>query len=154
MKKTAIVSKRNKEGNWVWVQAERQSACGHCESASTCGTRLLSRVMGNKPLEIPVKTHLQVKAGQRVEISLDEGNLLKGSLLLYFLPLSVMILFSMLAHILARQTQMSMAATDLVTILASGLGLFSGVVFARRHIARHAHDLKIKEQLQLQKTHE
>ena len=36
------------EGNDIWVETQRKTACGQCAANKGCGTAVLSKVLGNK----------------------------------------------------------------------------------------------------------
>lgn len=79
----AIVSKVKKYR--VWVKTLKASSCGKCTQSSGCSTSLLEKYIPKR--DIPVDTDLSLAAGDKVLVGIDEGTLIKGSLLLYIVPL-------------------------------------------------------------------
>ena len=127
------------EDQYVWVQTQRQSTCGHCSVKNGCGTQLLSKVLGNKIARVRCLNtrnsnsgddSFLLKSGDKVVIGLQESALLNGSLLIYFLPLVIMILLGGLSVFAARIWWPE--GTDLLSIVASFTGLFIGLYLARR----------------------
>ncbi|MCP3850276.1 MAG: SoxR reducing system RseC family protein [Gammaproteobacteria bacterium] len=118
------------EGDYVWVQTQRQSSCGQCSVKSGCGTSLLSQILGNKATH--VRCHNQhsqhLVQGERVLVGLHESALLSGSLLVYFVPLLAMIVFAgggvLVASIILPGN------VDLISIVSAFFGLFIGLRFS------------------------
>jgi sigma-E factor negative regulatory protein RseC len=80
------------EGDLAWVESQRSSACGHCSSGASCGTRLFSSVFGAKPVQIAVPNSLGGRVGECFVLGLPEQTMVLGSLRLYLLPLLGLIL--------------------------------------------------------------
>ncbi len=81
------------EDDAIWVETQRKSACGHCEQSSGCGTGVLStlfRVGVTRFRVAPPAEPLNV--GDAILIGLEEQALLRGSLMLYLLPLLALFL--------------------------------------------------------------
>ena len=68
------------------VRIQRSSACAHCQSRGAC------EVISDKEMIIEVPNDLQAKDGDVVEISIPTRSLLKLSLLVYFLPISSLVI--------------------------------------------------------------
>lgn len=65
------------------VRVERSSACEHCSARGTCGIDLGS----DKEIFIEVENRLNAKAGDRVELSMPAGSLIKMAIMVYILPI-------------------------------------------------------------------
>jgi len=127
------------ENKHVWVQTQRQSSCGHCSVKNTCGTQVLSKVLGNKTAHVRCLNTLESKSadnsshltpGDRVIIGLEESTLLTGSLLIYFLPLVTMILLGGLSVFAAKIWWPE--GIDLASVIASISGLLIGLQLAQK----------------------
>ncbi len=79
------------------VQCQAKQGCGGCSQQSTCGTKALSALAGEKTaplLALPVPTPLA--AGDKIEIGLAESSLLASVWWLYTLPLLAVVLSTLL----------------------------------------------------------
>lgn len=151
----AVVAKI--EGDYVWVQTQRKSSCGHCSAKNSCGTHVLSKILGNKTPQVRCRNALaqsvgtksvgknctqkestenivnSLKKGDQVIIALEESAVLRGSFLIYFLPLVMMIASGGFAVYLASFIWQE--GTDLLCVLASLLGLIVGL-YVSQHLAK------------------
>jgi sigma-E factor negative regulatory protein RseC len=122
--KATVISR---DGELVWVEAERQSTCGQCQARKGCGTGMLAKHVGQRFSRLAVNTDLDLRVGQQVMVSIPEQALLSGALLMYLLPL--LALFSA-----AAITRM-IGAGELAQIVAGLLGLCAGFFWVKRHIS-------------------
>ena len=120
------------QNEWVWVETERKTACGQCSANKGCGTSVLASVFGKKANSIAVMKTLPVKVGDEVIIGIEEDTLVKGSLLIYALPLVLLIVFGLLGELVG--SQILLADNDFVSAVFSGLGLALGFLWLR-HIS-------------------
>jgi sigma-E factor negative regulatory protein RseC len=74
------------ENGKVLIAAESQSSCGGCQSRSVCGISGLGKYFSNTRKAIEVKCDANVRVGDKLQLSMDEGDLLKAGLLAYLLP--------------------------------------------------------------------
>jgi sigma-E factor negative regulatory protein RseC len=70
----------------VMVAASTQSGCGGCQSRSVCGVSGLGKYFSGNRKSIEVKCDANVRAGDELHLSMDEGDMLKAGLLAYLLP--------------------------------------------------------------------
>ena len=80
------------EGDAVWVETIRSSACGSCAARSGCGHRTLAGVLTSDKGLVRARESDSLKAADcsvndRVEISIPRSTLSAAALLLYVLPL-------------------------------------------------------------------
>jgi sigma-E factor negative regulatory protein RseC len=143
----AIVAKI--EGDYIWVQTQRKSSCGHCSAKNSCGTHVLSKILGNKTPQVRCFNALaqsagkngipkenaknSLKKGDQVMIALEESAILSGSFLIYFLPLVMMIISGGLGVYLASFIWQE--GTDFLSVLASLLGLIVGL-YVSQYLAK------------------
>jgi len=120
------------EGQHVWLETQRQSACGHCSVKDGCGTQVLGKVLGNKSVVVRCVNSLDVIVGDVVVVGIKESALLKGSLLLYFLPLLLMIGFSGFSVMLSQIWLPEF--TDFFAVISAFLGLFTGLTLSRQNV--------------------
>ncbi|MEI8208190.1 MAG: Fis family transcriptional regulator [Methylococcales bacterium] len=84
------------EHQQVWVTSGQNSACGGCQQKASCTTNALASVISKK--QVPVDCDMQLKVGDEVVVAIDEGLLLRASLLLYLLPLAFLFLGAGIAN--------------------------------------------------------
>jgi sigma-E factor negative regulatory protein RseC len=118
---------------YVWVETQPQSSCGQCSVKKGCGTQVLAKVLANKTASIRCKNSHKVEIGDDVTIAITESSLLKGSFLMYLLPLLIMIVSGGLSVYIARQWWPDWV--DLFAIIASFSGLFLGMFLSRQLIS-------------------
>jgi sigma-E factor negative regulatory protein RseC len=116
----------------AWVQTERKTVCGQCSANKGCGTSVLAQVFGKKTTSIAVLKTLPVKIGDQVVIGIEENSLVKGSLLIYAMPLVLLIAFGLLGEVVSAQVLLS--NTDGLTVLFAIIGLATGF-FWLKHIS-------------------
>jgi sigma-E factor negative regulatory protein RseC len=125
------------EANAVWVETQRQTACGSCQASKACGTATLSKVLGQKRTRVRALNKLpDLEIGDSVVIGLQEGAFLRGSLALYFVPLLGMFLgagFGALFH-----QAFSAEYTEGFRIVFSIGGFLAGMVWVKYYSRRIA----------------
>jgi len=113
------------EGGEVWIEASRQSACAACSAKKSCGQGALSDWMSGSSVELSVinPAGLTPTIGQSVVIGLEEGGLIKASMLVYLLPLVALVVLALAAR--------TLGAGEGFQILAAVAGLIVGFVGVR-----------------------
>ncbi len=111
-----IIEKASKRKALVRIQPS--SACASCDSRDTCD------VTSDKKMVIEVANDLQARIGDRVEISMPEGSLLKLSFLVYFLPVVALVAGAILGARLAPIFNMESTPASVL-----GGGLAMAIVF-------------------------
>ena len=115
------------EGNEAVVKSLATGGCGQCNSSGGCGSGKVSQLFAGKPREFRARNNVGAKAGDRVQISLPEGVLLNGALLVYLLPLLMMIAGAMVGMQLAVDERFA----DLSAASGSAAGLMTGFIAVR-----------------------
>ena len=110
---------------YAWVETRRRSACGACSASDGCGTATLAKVWGERRTRVRAISTWPLRPGDAVIVGLAEGALLRGSLLVYLLPLALL-----LAGALLGQAAFAGAGEEPV-ILAGAVGLGLGFLAAR-----------------------
>ncbi len=70
----------------VLVEPTLQSGCGGCGSRDVCGVSGLGKYFSGKRKAIAVQCDAGVRAGDELQLSMSEGDMLKAGLLAYLLP--------------------------------------------------------------------
>jgi sigma-E factor negative regulatory protein RseC len=121
--KATVISR---DGNIVWVEAERQSTCGQCAARKGCGTGLLAKHVGQRFSRIAVNTDQELQIGQPVLVSIPEQALLSGAVMMYLLPLLALFGFAMLTRMLG--------GGELLQIVSGLIGLCAGFFWVRQKV--------------------
>jgi sigma-E factor negative regulatory protein RseC len=74
-------------GDQARVTAERRSACGQCSVNNACGTSLLERVFGRRPVELLAHNPIGAQVGDEVVVGLSEQGLLRTAAAAYLVPI-------------------------------------------------------------------
>lgn len=118
-----VVSIEN--GN-VWVETQRRSACAQCAVNSGCGTAVIGKVIGNKRSRVRVLNpkDTKVSIGDEIVVGIDEQALVRGSLMIYVVPLISLFLFGFLGEVLSEQ--LNVYIPDVLPIIFGLSGLVVG----------------------------
>lgn len=113
----------------VWVATIQQSACNSCQARAGCGQSLLNRLgAGRRQGSVRALDTGRHKVGDEVVIGIPESAVLRGSTLVYVLPLLGLFLFSLLAQAIGLR--------EPVVIAAGFAGMGVGFVLGRWRAAR------------------
>lgn len=83
------------------VKCQSKSACGACAAKSACGSAALSELNGTgSEYFFDVETLTPLRVGQIIEIGLMERSLVFSSLLVYFFPLLIILISTLIADVL------------------------------------------------------
>ena len=113
------------EGQWAWLQTERNSSCGKCSARSGCGVSLLNKFSQPRQQQVKALNRANAASGDRVIIGIDEHALVKGSAMVYLSPLLGLFGGAALGEILAPWN--SLLATEPTSILLGLIGLAAGL---------------------------
>ena len=123
------------EQGWLRVETVRRSVCAQCSAARGCGHSLLHRLGEGRrscwQLSSAGFSETTFKVNDEVAIGIPESLLLRGSFLVYMLPLAAMLALALLASALFG---------DVAAVLGAALGLWLGMNGVRRHARRHRGD--------------
>lgn len=125
------------EGDTVWVETLRQSACSSCAARAGCGHGVVNAAIPGASRAL-VKARLgatdapALRLHDEVCIELPERGFLRGAFALYALPILSTIALAMAANWLLVSPGSSQGEADLRVMLGAALGLGLGLVFLRR----------------------
>lgn len=125
------------EGDRIWVQTQRKSVCGACSARKGCGTASLEQLFGKRRTQMMVSSELPVSTGDEVMLGIEEATLLRGSLLLYGLPLLFMLIGAMLIQSLVPSIGELPVIAGAISGLLLGLFLVAGYAKKLRHDPRY-----------------
>ncbi|WP_336367119.1 SoxR reducing system RseC family protein [Marinobacter sp. C2H3] len=113
------------QGDDVWVQTIRTSACQSCAARSGCGQRSLARLSAGRANQVRVANALSAAVGDRVTLGIEESAVLKASAVVYALPLITMLLGTLAGNALAP-------GGDSGALIGALAGLAGGFAVSRR----------------------
>ncbi len=117
----------------VWVETLRKSTCSACSAKAACGQGLLNQLgAGARRGYVRALSELSLQVGDAVVIGVREDLLVRGSVLVYLLPL--------LGLFLAAGAAQWLALGEPVVILAAFAGLLVAWYAVRRYSLRTADD--------------
>ena len=118
----------------VYVQADEASVqalsggCGHCSSEGGCGSGTLSKVFcSTKPRHFKVRNDACARVGDEVQVSLPDGMLLRGAVLMYVMPLLLLLIGGISGAGLAGES----SSRDGYAVAGALFGLLSGFALAK-----------------------
>ncbi|BCK87082.1 protein RseC [Sideroxyarcus emersonii] len=123
------------------VEPNGESGCGGCKSRSACGVSGLGKYFSGNRKAIEVKCDAGVRAGDELQLSMDEGDMLKAGLLAYLLP-------SVLALVGAGVTA---SHGDVAAVVGAAVGLAVGLLLGR--ITGWAPHMKVEGKKRLATEH-
>jgi len=121
MEEQAIVVGVN--GNQISVTTDRSSSCGHCSAKSGCGSALLGEFFNRNSQELVVESELPLETGDKVVLGLNDDALLRGSFVVYAIPLLAMLLFAVIAN--------QFLFSELVIIASGMVGFALGMTYVK-----------------------
>jgi len=129
----------------LWVETIRQSTCGSCVAQKGCGHSLINQISDGK------RSYIRVLPGKlapeacsvddQVRICIPEEVILRGSLLVYMLPLAAMLAGAAMAGSLFGGNQ------DVLALLGAVAGFATGIGIVRWHAWRHRDDASLQPTL-------
>ncbi len=124
------------ESDSLWVETLRRSTCGSCSARKGCGHGLMQEMGGGRSNFVRALARGQdtsrYQVGDTVTISIPEQLLLRGSFILYVLPL-----LGILAGVLLAET---LVGGDLAAVAGAATGFGIGLIAVRWHARRHRDD--------------
>ena len=121
------------EAGAVWVETLRKSTCSACSAKSACGQGLLNHLgAGARRGYVRALSGLSLQVGDAVVIGVREDLLVRGSLLVYLLPL--------LGLFAAAGMVQWMGMSEPMVILAALIGFMAAWYGVRRYSLRTSDD--------------
>lgn len=113
----------------LWVETGVKAGCNSCSETKSCGTSLLAKLFEDKQRHLRValegRDPAQFSLNDVVEIGMSEAAILKGSLVVYMLPLAGLLVGAMLAS--------SLAYAEGIVVLMGFSGFALGLLGVRLH---------------------
>lgn len=128
------------ENGQLLLEAQTRSACNACSAQKGCGTSVLSKWIGRRFTRFQAPNTVNARVGDEVVVGLAEDAMLKGSVLVYLLPLLAMIVFALLADSLIPA---EFAPRDLLVLLSAIAGFSLMLLFSRLWLASGTNRIRL-----------
>ncbi len=120
------------DGTEAIVEAAQGGGCGQCDSVNGCSSGKLSKMFCAQPRRFRVHNGIEARVGDEVQVSLQDGMLLRSASILYLLPLALL----MAGGFVGASMASSAAGRDGYAALGALLGLVLGFICARMYTLR------------------
>jgi len=125
------------ESDAVWVETIRSGTCGSCVARAGCGHGLLNQVLGkvgNRVRVLPGSFQLSgIQIDDQVSIGIPEGVVLRGSVMVYLVPVLGLLIGATLG-------QLSAPGSDVIAMLGAAGGFLSALLLTRLYALRFHND--------------
>lgn len=121
------------------LRCETQAGCNSCHSRSGCGARVLNELGPQTEHHLQVNITQSLEPGQKVELGIPEGSLLRSAFLVYMVPLIGVILGGGILQWLFE--------ADIYAVLGAVMGGGLGFVIARSLAGRLGHQSDYQPQV-------
>jgi sigma-E factor negative regulatory protein RseC len=122
-------------GSQLVLQAQTRSSCGSCAASKGCGTSVLSKVVGRKFTRFQAENSIDAEIGDTVVVGISEDALLKGSLVMYIVPVMGMLVIALVANYFLDAT---MENRDLLLAASGVLGFLAGALVSKWYFQRQS----------------
>lgn len=122
-------------GDQLVLQAQTKSACGSCAASKGCGTSVLSKVVGRKFTRFYADNSIDAKVGDTVVVGISEDALIRGSLMMYVVPIIGMLICALAAEYYLDSL---VEHRDLAIAVSGVMGLVAGAYLAKWYFHRQS----------------
>ena len=122
------------------LEAVTRAACNACAARQGCGTSVLSKWVGRKFTRFQAQNTINAQVGDEVVVGLAEEAMLKGSVVVYLLPLLAMIGFALLADSLISADS---GSRDLLVLISAVAGFALMLVISRLFLSTGSNKNKL-----------
>ncbi|MCO7225471.1 SoxR reducing system RseC family protein [Pleionea sp. CnH1-48] len=126
------------DGDFAWLESVAKSGCASCDVNQTCGTGLLSQILGRRAFYTRIPNTLNAKVGEQVLVSIPEKGLLLGSFVLYLLPLLFLFATALVGDLLVIKEGWIILSSILGMMLGFGCARWLSSLLERQAITRIA----------------
>lgn len=118
------------EAGLAWVETQRKTACDSCSVRTGCGTGTLAKLLGRKSAPLQALNPLAAGVGEEVVVGIQEASLVRGSVVVYIVPLLTMFGLGLVGQ--ALSASYGVADAEGMTVVGAVLGLGLGFGWVRR----------------------
>ena len=122
-----------KGAHTAWVKTKPSSACESCSSRHQCSTK-----SGNQEREVEAINDVGAKAGDRIQMAINTGSLLKATFLLYIFPVLCMLAGGIAGHAIALRLRWDTSLLSALTAMACLAAAMLVVRFGGNRLAQKA----------------
>lgn len=122
----------------AWVEAASSSSCSHCSANQGCGTASLQKWFKRKPNRLRVSKNQDVGLGERVVIGIPEQALVRGSFMIYMVPLLALIAGALIGAQI--NDGLGWAYKDGLSILFALVSLVASIAWLKRYMLNESKD--------------
>lgn len=126
------------DAQYAWVESASSSSCSHCSARQGCGTASLQQWFKRKPNRLRVANNQDVHPGERVVIGIPEQALVRGSFMIYMLPLLALIVGALLGSQINQS--LGWAYRDGLSILFALAALLASIAWLKRYMLNASKD--------------
>jgi len=116
------------EDDLIDVVSEIKSACSGCQQVDNCGSGQVAKAFPTKHLSLTLKSHLSIKVGDTVVLSIPEGCVIESAWQVYIYPIIGLISCSGLGQYLVKHHIFS---HELFAVGLGVVGGYLGFLFAK-----------------------
>lgn len=121
----------------VWVETQRSSTCSGCSAKNGCGQGLMDKLgVRERRGLIRALSDLQLSVGDSVVIGISESVMLRGAVLVYLFPLTVLFGSALLAS--------KLSVAEPYVVLAGVSGFLASWLFVRKRSQQTAGDPELQ----------
>jgi sigma-E factor negative regulatory protein RseC len=118
------------EGDFAWIENERNAVCGGCAARKGCGTSAIASVLGQRRMRLRVVNRINARVGDTVVVGISESGLVRGSLAVYAAPLAGLFAGALAGHFAG--TQLLASGPDLMAIGGALAGFLVALFWLKR----------------------
>ena len=122
----------------VEMEVQRHTACDACSVNKGCGTGVLAKAIGVRPMQIRARSNLSLNVGDIVIVGIEDQMLVRSSFLVYALPMLMLLVGAFFGELMA--TNLAVENSDIVTIAGGVIGLAVGFFWLRLFSMRMSAD--------------
>lgn len=126
-------------GNHVEIEVQRQSSCGDCSLSKSCGIGALGRLLSRRNNLTINNTELNLQRGDHILLGIAEQGLLRASLLVYGLPLMMLFVAGVTAHLFSGGLE--------IAITVSAIGGFLGGLYLSSVLINWFYSVQLNPQI-------
>lgn len=125
------------EGTQVHLEIERNQACGLCGKTRGCGVSIVGKALGHHGT-IKVENTLHANVGQYVLLKIQSNHLLKGTAVLYGVPLIGLLLGALVGRFVFHAISSVEMSKDGLEIIGAMIGFFLSQYWVK-HYSQASH---------------